>query len=770
MSQGEGGVIAAHAVAAGAPDAVRFIDLTSLARQCRYVSIANFLMLVLGTLKVPRFFSIFISDPTLPNFSLVTIGMTLYGACAWVAWRTRGGLDAVTYRYSIPAFMTLAAVSLIEVAYAKSDVSTLALLAFDILAGLAAVGGIVAILTLRRTWLPDFSMPLEEFLQHGFVKVHEPSLRSEKSNRAIACLIFGFAWLVGIDLIPTGFILDNHLGVSFSYANGVGFLCLLYAQHYFRPNYQTLIRLDPRPPVLFLRSFVDDSNTNAASGVNNVLNALGFAGYNFFDYSFEDRLGFHFSPFGPFIAVTGPKKEEPVGAVRLGLTNEEWQNKIVGLMEESRLIVVLAGVGKSLAWELEALDRGEHIPKTLFIFSPKGSRQFRRAKIPSPSERLLFLSRSLGNTSWGKALRSLREGCNSEDIRAIVCSPTEVVVLTSRTKTRDSYYIGTVVAHYLMQRREHHPARQTFDDVSADAHSTASIGIRSIATALDSVLILSLYVICMTPNTPSPTGLEALSGISVLAFFYYLLLEGLAGATLGKAVCAVEIRSNIAGKTIGMKASLIRNLLRIVDAVGFYAIGFAIARATPLRQRLGDRLAGTVVVRRRRPVGIRLALCALFACLTAAGTGTAIQEVHRGAHVRVGNDQIYYSGSVTRATATALGSALKDNGFFTDKGYTTYLSKDGAESVFAIVVKDGFWDKPDAALSWGQIGLGVSASVGGLPLKVRLLDSKHHIRKDVMVGKVTFGSHDNVFYFGKADEAEAKALGAALRPKISSGT
>jgi uncharacterized RDD family membrane protein YckC len=44
--------------------------------------------------------------------------------------------------------------------------------------------------------------------------------------------------------------------------------------------------------------------------------------------------------------------------------------------------------------------------------------------------------------------------------------------------------------------------------------------------------------------------------------------------------------------------SLVRNVLRIIDAIGVYLVGFLIAIFSRLKQRLGDHVAKTVVVQK----------------------------------------------------------------------------------------------------------------------------------------------------------------------------
>ncbi|MBW3666803.1 MAG: RDD family protein, partial [Actinobacteria bacterium] len=53
------------------------------------------------------------------------------------------------------------------------------------------------------------------------------------------------------------------------------------------------------------------------------------------------------------------------------------------------------------------------------------------------------------------------------------------------------------------------------------------------------------------------------------------------------------------GSPVDWRASTIRNVLRVVDVLPlFYLVGAILVWNSDRRQRLGDRVAGTVVVRR----------------------------------------------------------------------------------------------------------------------------------------------------------------------------
>ena len=52
------------------------------------------------------------------------------------------------------------------------------------------------------------------------------------------------------------------------------------------------------------------------------------------------------------------------------------------------------------------------------------------------------------------------------------------------------------------------------------------------------------------------------------------------------------------GEHVTFGAALVRNLVRVVDSLFFYLVGFMFALTSKRGQRLGDRAARTIVVRR----------------------------------------------------------------------------------------------------------------------------------------------------------------------------
>jgi hypothetical protein len=64
---------------------------------------------------------------------------------------------------------------------------------------------------------------------------------------------------------------------------------------------------------------------------------------------------------------------------------EVWQSRVRELMRESRPIILLAGVGRSLAWELETLIRDGYVAKTVLMLAKPSGRSDGRSNRKSGS-------------------------------------------------------------------------------------------------------------------------------------------------------------------------------------------------------------------------------------------------------------------------------------------------------------------------------------------------------------------------------------------------
>jgi len=133
----------------------------------------------------------------------------------------------------------------------------------------------------------------------------------------------------------------------------------------------------------------------------------------------------------------------------------------------------------------------------------------------------------------------------------------------------------------------------------------AGLGSRFFATIIDTAIQTLLIIALVFVGTvfDGRTGGVLVGIIVVLALFvvtlgYPVVFETLAsGRTPGKRWTGLRV-VRAGGRPVGFLASMIRNLLRIIDFLpGSYLVGLVFVVATKKNQRLGDLAAGTLVIR-----------------------------------------------------------------------------------------------------------------------------------------------------------------------------
>ncbi|MFL5766765.1 MAG: RDD family protein [Actinomycetota bacterium] len=146
---------------------------------------------------------------------------------------------------------------------------------------------------------------------------------------------------------------------------------------------------------------------------------------------------------------------------------------------------------------------------------------------------------------------------------------------------------------------------------------TIGVGRRAVAILLDSLVFIvpaapvvahifattsHLYVYSRTLGrqtfvTRTSLGWEnsALALLAIAWLAYMTVMESAYGASLGKFALGIRV-VRLDGQPVDGFTSFLRNILRAVDAVGFYLVGAIIVWNSPLKQRLGDKAAKTIVV------------------------------------------------------------------------------------------------------------------------------------------------------------------------------
>jgi uncharacterized RDD family membrane protein YckC len=126
------------------------------------------------------------------------------------------------------------------------------------------------------------------------------------------------------------------------------------------------------------------------------------------------------------------------------------------------------------------------------------------------------------------------------------------------------------------------------------------VGRRAVAIIIDMIVLGIIgWVLGMALGGATSDGFS-LSGAPALIWFvvalaYYVVMEVQMGGTLGKLALGLKVVKE-GGEKVDWQASIIRNILRIVDGIFFYLVGAIVVWTSKKKQRLGDMVAHTLVV------------------------------------------------------------------------------------------------------------------------------------------------------------------------------
>jgi len=138
----------------------------------------------------------------------------------------------------------------------------------------------------------------------------------------------------------------------------------------------------------------------------------------------------------------------------------------------------------------------------------------------------------------------------------------------------------------------------------ADGYRVAYCWERGVAVALDSVIASwVVFAVLLVISTSSKVAQAALLVVGlgfVVHYVYFLLVEGVfQSVTPGKRIAGLSVLSP-AGRPANRAQLAVRNAVRIVDMLPvMYIIGLVSVASDSLGRRVGDRLAGTVVAKRK---------------------------------------------------------------------------------------------------------------------------------------------------------------------------
>jgi uncharacterized RDD family membrane protein YckC len=147
---------------------------------------------------------------------------------------------------------------------------------------------------------------------------------------------------------------------------------------------------------------------------------------------------------------------------------------------------------------------------------------------------------------------------------------------------------------------------------SASAPLLQGVAIRFVAQLVDVIILAIIFWILSfsgagTITIDASTAQVSLSPFFgalilidiIIAFLYFTLLEGRNGQTVGKMIVKIKVAKQADYSPITYGEAAVRTILRIIDLIPFfvpYLLGAVVIWASQHKQRLGDRVANTVVV------------------------------------------------------------------------------------------------------------------------------------------------------------------------------
>ncbi|MGH6804437.1 MAG: hypothetical protein ACREC3_13890 [Methyloceanibacter sp.] len=123
------------------------------------------------------------------------------------------------------------------------------------------------------------------------------------------------------------------------------------AARHAQPSAASALASDPRPPVLLLRSFVDDSLL-VDQRIKVLIDQQATV-------RFEEAMSAYFSAYGP-----------QVGAARAYLTKEQWQSAVKSWIGKASFIVMVAGATEWIRWELKQILDQSRTNELLLLLPP----------------------------------------------------------------------------------------------------------------------------------------------------------------------------------------------------------------------------------------------------------------------------------------------------------------------------------------------------------------------------------------------------------------
>jgi hypothetical protein len=228
-----------------------------------------------------------------------------------------------------------------------------------------------------------------------------PNILFRASWFALVLFVSSVCMAVGLFIIVAG-VVAFYLAVNFDLSRIKGlfgseyYFLVLFPMIFFAPFGKRLcntgwrmmiasaVRVnDPRPPVLYLRSFSSDSKLQRFVNLIPTGNLYIDFMANVTLSTEEEDIAAILSRVGPPIAVGRPGEKLPtVGMTKLYVPDDQWRHRVRELISQAALVVIRAGPGPFLLWEIQTAMNILN-PEQLLFLIPFGE-EFERGNAYCP--------------------------------------------------------------------------------------------------------------------------------------------------------------------------------------------------------------------------------------------------------------------------------------------------------------------------------------------------------------------------------------------------
>ena len=199
----------------------------------------------------------------------------------------------------------------------------------------------------------------------------------------------------------------------------------------FNLRHRDQIILKDKPPVLLLRSFVDDV---AGIPPSALVPRLFWRRKRL-----EEAIGAVLTRAGPFVAIGKPGEKLPqMGAHRLYVADSQWQELVKSYIARSQLIILIAGTTVWVQWELANTVAQGRVGQLLIVFP--------RIADKARAERWENLKPAFGGTPWSAAADTV----DIAGALAVFVRGDGFVVIRSRAANESDYELALRLAAALM--------------------------------------------------------------------------------------------------------------------------------------------------------------------------------------------------------------------------------------------------------------------------------------------------------------------------------